>query len=76
MHRRKVAKDQCLRRWRSSGLEARTDEIVAAVEVEKASNDWTKSGGDYIPQPLTWLRQGRWEAVEAGSSSTEWGALL
>ena len=35
--------------------------LIAAVEKQKQSNDWLKDGGRYIPNPSTWLNQGRWE---------------
>jgi hypothetical protein len=27
---------------------------------QKNSHDWTKENGQYIPNPATWLNQGRW----------------
>jgi len=30
--------------------------------VAKKSEAWTKDGGQFIPAPLTWLNQARWEA--------------
>ena len=35
--------------------------LVAAVETQKQSVQWQKEGGQYIPNPSTWLNQGRWE---------------
>ena len=35
-------------------------EILQAVELQKVSDQWTKDGGQYIPNPATWLNQGRW----------------
>lgn len=35
-------------------------EILQAVELQKGSDQWTKDGGQYIPNPATWLNQGRW----------------
>ncbi|HEY5893183.1 MAG TPA: hypothetical protein VIT91_08135, partial [Chthoniobacterales bacterium] len=34
--------------------------LVAAVEKQKASEQWQRDGGQFIPHPSTWLRQGRW----------------
>lgn len=64
-HPRKVARRQCLRKWCANDLEASADRIVQAVEAAKRSRDWTKDGGQYVPMPLTWLNQGRWEAASA-----------
>jgi len=37
------------------------EQIVAAVENQARSEQWTKDGGKYIPHPATWLNGGRWE---------------
>lgn len=43
--------------------------MLAAVERQRTSPAWTKDGGQFIPNPATWLNQGRWqdEEPEAGS---------
>lgn len=28
---------------------------------QKKSEQWTKSNGQFIPNPLTWINQGRWD---------------
>lgn len=35
--------------------------LIAAIEKQKKSKQWTKEKGQYIPHPATWLNQGRWE---------------
>jgi len=35
--------------------------ILKALERAKTSAQWTKDGGQYIPNPATWLNQRRWE---------------
>lgn len=59
---RKVKKDDTLAEWlkRSPDAELVTV-ILAALEVHKASPQWTKDGGEFIPHPRTWLHQGRWQ---------------
>lgn len=37
--------------------------LVAAIERQKCSSQWSKDGGQYIPNPATWLNQQRWEDV-------------
>lgn len=64
-HKRKVAEDQCRAKWKAKGCEAIADEVIAAVKAFKASDDWRKDGGEYIPAPLVWLNQGRWAAAPA-----------
>lgn len=68
-HKRKAAKDKCQRLWRSRGLEPQAGRIVEAVRAAKASRDWRKDNGEYVPAPHTWLNEARWEAVRAGDAS-------
>lgn len=34
--------------------------LVPAVEMQKQSRQWQAEGGRFIPNPSTWLNQGRW----------------
>lgn len=36
-------------------------EILAGIERERGSEQWTRDGGRFIPHPTTWLNQRRWE---------------
>lgn len=35
--------------------------LLTAVERQKCSDQWSKDNGQFIPNPATWLNQGRWE---------------
>lgn len=35
--------------------------MLSAVEAQKQSAQWQREGGQYIPNPATWLNQRRWE---------------
>ena len=35
--------------------------MMNSLEQFRASNDWQKDGGQFIPYPTTWLKQKRWE---------------
>lgn len=37
------------------------DVLVSAIELQKRCEQWTKDSGQYIPNPATWLNQGRWD---------------
>ena len=53
------------------------DTLTAAVEAQKQSAQWTKDNGQYIPNPATWLNQGRWEDVlDAPATSTAAPAFI
>lgn len=38
-----------------------TETMIRAVEAAKTSTQWRRDGGQYIPNPATWLNQKRWE---------------
>ncbi len=68
---RKVAKAECEKRWRSRGLEADADRIVAHVEAMSRSKQWRDG---FEPAPLTFLNQRRWEdaAQSPHAGRPEW----
>lgn len=35
--------------------------LLAAIRQQERSDQWSKDGGQFIPNPATWLNQGRWE---------------
>ena len=35
--------------------------LLRALEAQKLSDQWKRDNGRYIPNPATWLNQGRWE---------------
>lgn len=43
--------------------------LLTAIERQKCSAQWSKDGGQYIPNPATWLNQCRWEDELELSSS-------
>ena len=38
-----------------------TARMIQAVQAARRSDQWQKDGGQYIPNPATWLNQKRWE---------------
>lgn len=61
-HKRKAAKKQCALKWMSLGCAHVAGQVLDALKAAKLSVDWTKDLGQYIPAPLVWLNQSRWEA--------------
>ena len=45
--------------------------IMASLEKQKASQDWKKDGGQYIPLPASWLNGRRWED-EIPEAKAQW----
>lgn len=65
---KKVGKQDALRAFaRLKVSEDRLAAMLAAIEQQRASPQWQKDAGQYIPNPATWLRQGRWEDEVRGS---------
>lgn len=67
---RKQAKGKCLEAWKKAHAERDAAVIVAHVERMKASRDWQKNGGEYVPAPLVYLNQGRWDGASSDTPTT------
>ncbi|UCV15520.1 helix-turn-helix domain-containing protein [Quatrionicoccus australiensis] len=59
---KKVAKPQALKAWKKIKPAGQLlASLMAALDKQKASADWLKDGGQFIPHPATWLNGRRWE---------------
>jgi len=59
---RRVAKPDALKAWKKLGLSFEAfEELMAALERAKASEQWQRDGGKFIPHPATWLNKRRFE---------------
>ena len=57
---RKAGKGDAEKAWKATkGVNLQT--ILQAIERARATEQWRKDGGQFIPHPATWLRQKRWE---------------
>ena len=63
-HPRKGAKAACLAKWTKTYCETQADQIVKHVEWMKTTEQWRKDNGAYIPAPLVYLNQQRWDGAE------------
>jgi hypothetical protein len=61
---RKGCKAECLRRWKLRHHETQAAQIVRHVEWLKTTADWLKDGGAFIPAPLVYLNQQRWDGAD------------
>ena len=50
------------------------DVLLAAIEKQKKSAQWSKDGGQFIPHPTTWLNGKRWEDEVAIAGNAQMGA--
>lgn len=68
---RKVGKQAAKKAFSKVSVPVKT--LIDAVNSQKNSEQWRKDNGQYIPNPATWLNQGRWDDVltEAGSQPTK-----
>jgi hypothetical protein len=66
----KVGKRNAERAWASAAKRGMPPlpELLAKLEALKASPQWRKDGGQFIPHPATWLNRDGWddEVLEAG----------
>lgn len=58
---KKVGKEAARKAF--SKVKTPVDTLISAVLAQKRSTQWTRDRGQYIPNPATWLNQGRWEDV-------------
>lgn len=59
---RKVGKKAAEVTWKKIRPDSELhDRIIAAVNSAKKTDQWQREGGRFIPNPATWLNQGRWD---------------
>ena len=68
---RKVGKQAAKKAFSKVSVPVKT--LIDAVNSQKNSEQWRMDNGQYIPNPATWLNQGRWDDVltEAGAQPTK-----
>lgn len=58
---KKVGKKAALKAFQNAQNRPRIDDLLKAIDRAKLSEQWRKDGGQFIPNPATWLNQGRWD---------------
>ena len=61
---RKGAKSKCKQVWIKSYCDTQADQIIKHVQWLKTTDQWLKSNGAFIPAPLVYLNQQRWDGAE------------
>ena len=61
---RKGGKSNCLAKWNKLKLDTQADQIIKHVEWMKTTDAWKKANGDFIPAPLVYINQMRWDGAE------------
>lgn len=58
---RKVGKKDAKKAFEKALKSTDAETMIRAVIAQKSSGQWTRDNGQYIPNPATWLNQGRWD---------------
>ena len=61
---RKGARISCRTKWVAKEFESQTDQIIKHIEWMKTTDAWQKQNGAFIPAPLVYLNQQRWDGAE------------
>jgi hypothetical protein len=61
---RKGGKSTCLAKWNKLKLDGDADQIIKHVEWMKTTDAWKKDNGNFIPAPLVYINQMRWDGAE------------
>jgi hypothetical protein len=72
-HERKESKGKCLDSWKKAKAEGIADTVIADVERRKLSSSWTKDAGQFIPAPLAYLNQRKWEGADVSVNDDPYG---
>mgnify|MGYP003343602264 CR=1 FL=1 len=65
---RKGGKSECKKKWDKFLCEHCADQIIKHVEWMKTTDQWREANGAYIPAPLVYLNQQRWDGAEVPES--------
>jgi uncharacterized protein YdaU (DUF1376 family) len=55
---KKVGRQAALKAWNKTKLNI--EEVLIALDWQKETDQWYKNGGQFIPNPATWINQGRY----------------
>lgn len=61
---RKGGKSTCKAKWEKMGLDLDADQIIKHIEWMKTTDQWKEKNGAYIPAPLVYINQMRWDGAE------------
>jgi hypothetical protein len=61
---RKGGKSVCKEKWDKKKLDAVADQIIKHVEWMKTTDSWKQDQGAFIPAPLVYINQARWDGAE------------
>lgn len=71
---KKVGKQVAMKSFERALKKTDLDTMLKAIDAQKQSDQWRRANGRYIPNPATWLNQGRWDDVISGDSGQDNGS--
>ena len=75
---KKVGKDAALKAFEKRDPDSMLVELMLkAIEAQSKLKQWTDEGGKYIPNPATWLNEGRWkdETKPVALKKSDWWSV-
>ena len=68
---RKQGKGAARKAFQKARKKASLETMLSAIQQQRQSAQWRRDGGQYIPQPATWLNQERWgDELDTGYQSS------
>ncbi len=58
---KKIGKAAALKAWEKHHGDKHIDKALKTIERMKQTEQWKREGGRFIPNPTTWINQGRWD---------------
>jgi len=68
---RKQARGKCFEVWKKAHAERDAAMVLAHVSRMKNTDEWQRQGGQFVPAPLVYLNQRRWDGAEVEASRVE-----
>lgn len=73
---RRIGKKAAIKAFQNARDRPRIDDLIESIRKAKASPQWAKDGGQFIPHPATWLNRGQWADVPTETKPTVFEEFL
>ena len=73
---KKAAKPAAIKAFKAQKVNGEIGNILDDIARKAASDDWTKDGGKYVPNPATYLNQRRWEDEAAEPRASQFAGAI
>ena len=73
---KKVGRPAAERAFRAARLNGHLPDVLADIAVKTHSPGWMKDGGQFVPNPATYLNQRRWEDVQEASMQSQFAGAI